>query len=61
MTRGSLVADQWTFNHGGGNPLGISTAIEIHPETDTSVVVLSNHEGTAVQSSTGLARKLITA
>ncbi|NYV72947.1 serine hydrolase [Streptomyces sp. UH6] len=58
---GSLVAGQWLFQHGGGSTLGISTAIEIYPETDWSVVVLSNHEGITVQLITALARRLITA
>ncbi|MFF3501637.1 serine hydrolase domain-containing protein [Streptomyces sp. NPDC003247] len=58
---GALVAGQWTFGHGGGNPAGISTSIDVYPEADWGVVVLSNYDGVVVPSIASLARKLITA
>ncbi|WP_320775954.1 serine hydrolase domain-containing protein [Streptomyces sp. CRN 30] len=58
---GSLVAGRWSFQHGGGSTLGVSTAIEMYPESDWNAVILSNYEGTVVQSISNLIRKLITA
>ncbi|MDR6980785.1 CubicO group peptidase (beta-lactamase class C family) [Streptomyces sp. 3330] len=58
---GALVAGQWVFGHGGGSTIGVSTSIDVYPETDWGVVVLSNYEGRTAQLISALARKLITA
>ncbi|MCI3276597.1 serine hydrolase domain-containing protein [Streptomyces cylindrosporus] len=58
---GALVSGQWTFSHGGGSTLGVSTSVEVFPETGWGVVVLSNHAGAVVPDIASLARKLITA
>ncbi|MFC8519053.1 serine hydrolase domain-containing protein [Streptomyces sp. NPDC057257] len=58
---GALVSGQWTFSHGGGSTLGVSTSVEVFPGTGWGVVVLSNHAGAVVPDIASLARKLITA
>ncbi|MGI5455029.1 serine hydrolase domain-containing protein [Streptomyces sp. CA-249302] len=58
---GALVSGRWTFSHGGGSTLGVSTSVEVFPETGWGVVVLSNYAGALVPEIASLARKLITA
>ncbi|OQR63553.1 hypothetical protein B6E66_13345 [Streptomyces maremycinicus] len=58
---GSFSASQWTFQHGGGSTLGISTGVEVYPGSGWGVVVLSNYAGSVVPSIVSRARKLITA
>ncbi|MGW6198448.1 serine hydrolase domain-containing protein [Kribbella sp. NPDC055110] len=57
---GSLIGGQWTFGHGGGNSSGVSTSIDIYPESDWTVVVLSNYPNVTIQSISYTARNLIT-
>ena len=57
---GTLLGDQWSYGHSGGNPAGIATAVEFFPATDWVLVALTNHANTPMQEIVGTARRLIT-
>jgi CubicO group peptidase (beta-lactamase class C family) len=57
---GSLVSGQWMFEHGGGNTSGESTAVQLYPDTDWVLVLLSNYPDAALPIA-ALARGLIVA
>lgn len=56
---GRVAGGQWMFGHGGGSP-GISTSIEVFPDSRWTVTVLGNYDPPAAQPIAGLARQLIT-
>jgi CubicO group peptidase (beta-lactamase class C family) len=57
---GRLSGGQWAFGHGGGNSSGVSTSIDIYPESDWTVVVLANYPNPTIQSISQTAGNLIT-
>jgi CubicO group peptidase (beta-lactamase class C family) len=57
---GRLSGGQWAFGHGGGNSSGVSTSIDIYPESDWTVVVLANYPNMTIQSISQTAGDLIT-
>lgn len=56
---GALVGGQWRFGHTGGNTSGVSTLVFFYPETDWTVLVLSNYPDPIIQSIADRARNLI--
>lgn len=58
---GTLLQNQWSFGHGGGNSAGMSTSVDLYPETDWVVVVLGNYPDRTTMLISDLARKLIVA
>jgi CubicO group peptidase (beta-lactamase class C family) len=56
---GRAAGGQWTLGHGGGSP-GISTSIDVFPDSRWTVVVFSNYDPPAAQPVAGMARQLIT-
>ncbi|MFC4106262.1 serine hydrolase domain-containing protein [Micromonospora zhanjiangensis] len=55
---GSVTGGQWSLSHGGGSS-GISTSLEVFPDSRWTVVVFSNYDPPAVQPVAGMARHLI--
>ena len=56
---GRVLGGQWTFGHGGGSP-GISTSLEVFPDSGWTVSVLSNYDPPTAQPIAEMARQLIT-
>jgi CubicO group peptidase (beta-lactamase class C family) len=56
---GTVAGGQWTVGHGGGSP-GISTSLEVFPDSGWTVVVFSNYDPPAAQPIAAAARRLIT-
>lgn len=56
---GSVAGGQWTLGHGGGSP-GVSTSLDVFPDSEWTVVVFSNYDPPASQPIAGMARQLIT-
>ncbi|WP_206305965.1 serine hydrolase domain-containing protein [Streptomyces sp. RFCAC02] len=58
---GMLIGGRWKFEHGGGNTLGMSTMVQLYPDADWTVSVLSNYgDAPSVQSIAVRARDMIT-
>ncbi|WP_331770447.1 beta-lactamase family protein (plasmid) [Embleya sp. NBC_00888] len=55
---GVVLADRWTFGHGGGAP-GESTGIEMFPDGEWVIVVLGNYDQDTVRPVVGMARRLV--
>jgi CubicO group peptidase (beta-lactamase class C family) len=56
---GSVAGGQWTVGHGGGSR-GISTSLDVFPDSRWTVVVFSNYDPPAAQPIARMARQLIT-
>jgi CubicO group peptidase (beta-lactamase class C family) len=57
---GTLLGGHWLYGHGGGNPAGVSTSVELYPALGWVAVFLSNYAGQSVLQSADLTRRLIT-